>query len=114
MTGRYVVLRHDHPELHWDFMLEVSGVLKTWRLPTPPAAGMVEATALPDHRLAYLDYEGPVSGERGSVTCWDRGVYEQRDAGSSLLVGDVLRAIVSWRHLEGARWQFEFRDLVKW
>ena len=74
----FVVLEHDHPELHWDFMLEHGGVLKTWRLPASwPAAGQkLPAVALADHRLQYLDYEGPVSGDRGRVVRRDRGSYE--------------------------------------
>ena len=81
---RFVILRHDSPRgVHYDLMLEVGDALKTWALPQPPEAG-VEMTcdALPDHRLAYLDYEGPISGERGSVTRWDRGtcrIIEQSD-----------------------------------
>jgi hypothetical protein len=74
---RFVILEHDHPELHWDFMLEVDGGLRTWRLTTEPCAGEATyATPLSDHRLAYLDYEGPVSGNRGKVCRWDRGEYE--------------------------------------
>lgn len=34
------------------------------------------AEPLPDHRLFYLDYEGPVSGNRGVVTQWDKGIFE--------------------------------------
>jgi hypothetical protein len=74
---RFVVLEHDHPELHWDFMLEAEGVLRTWKLAAPPQAGTpVAATASFDHRLHYLDYEGPVSGGRGRVVAWDRGTFE--------------------------------------
>src|SRR5262249_60769057 len=36
---RYVVLEHDHPGLHWDFMLEAGAVLRTWRLSAPPQPG---------------------------------------------------------------------------
>jgi hypothetical protein len=75
---RFVVLEHDYPERHWDFMLEVEGVLRTWRLPAPPQAGMPQAAeASFDHRLMYLDYEGPVRGNRGQVIVWDRGTYEE-------------------------------------
>ena len=74
---RFVVLEHNHPFLHWDFMLEADGVLRTWRLLAPPDdAGPIAAEALPDHRVAYLDYEGPVSGDRGEVQRWDAGEYE--------------------------------------
>jgi hypothetical protein len=72
---RYVILRHETAGgVHFDFMLESGGKLKTWALPQAPEAGVeMPCEALPDHRLAYLDYEGPISGGRGSVTRWDRG-----------------------------------------
>jgi hypothetical protein len=74
---RYVILEHDWPTRHWDLMLEVGDVLQTWRLPTPPAANKeVPAEKSFDHRLMYLDYEGPVSGHRGSVVRWDAGSYQ--------------------------------------
>jgi hypothetical protein len=75
---RYVILQHETTGgMHFDFMLEMGGVLKTWSLPQLPLKGVeMDAGALPDHRLAYFDYEGPISGERGSVTRWDRGTYE--------------------------------------
>jgi len=73
---RFVILEHDHPHLHWDLMLEAGGVLKTWRLAKPPVElGPILAEPLGDHRIAYLDYEGPVSGGRGTVTRWDAGSY---------------------------------------
>src|SRR5262245_50341727 len=73
---RYVILEHDHPGLHWDFMLETGGVLLTWRLAAPPEPEiLIPALALADHRLQYLDYEGPVSGNRGLVKRWDAGTF---------------------------------------
>jgi len=86
---RYVILRHEKPpELHFDLMLERDGVLKTWSLAQPPELGVeIEAEALPDHRLAYLDYEGPISGDRGFVTRWDRGNYDiERESESEMIV----------------------------
>ena len=74
---RFVVLEHDHPLLHWDLMLEKEASLRTWRLSSPPSQpGPIDAEPLADHRIAYLDYEGPVSGNRGNVTRWDHGTYE--------------------------------------
>jgi len=73
---RFVILEHDHPQLHWDLMLEAGDVLRTWRLHAPPEPGRsVAATPSFDHRLAYLDYEGPVSGGRGMVKRWDAGTF---------------------------------------
>jgi len=78
---RFVVLRHDCPPdyprpLHWDFMLKAADTLKTWALlQEPTAEAEIAAEALADHRLTYLDFEGPVSGGRGTVARWDQGDY---------------------------------------
>jgi hypothetical protein len=74
---RFVILQHDFQGTHYDLMLEVGSVLRTWKLAQPPAAG-VRQRAEPsfDHRPFYLDHEGPVSGNRGQVKRWDAGTYE--------------------------------------
>jgi hypothetical protein len=57
-------------------MLEIEGRLRTWSLAEPIGPGEeLAAKALPDHRLAYLDYEGPIGGGRGKVTRMARGDY---------------------------------------
>jgi hypothetical protein len=74
---RFVILEHDHPELHWDLLLEHGMGCRTWRLAfSPDAAAEIPAEALPDHRLMYLDYEGPVRGGRGTVIQRDAGQFE--------------------------------------
>ncbi|MCS6976772.1 MAG: hypothetical protein NZM31_07140 [Gemmatales bacterium] len=76
---RWVLLYHDWPpDSHYDLMLQDGGRLLTWRLPEVPRSG-VELTAerIADHRLIYLDYQGPISGNRGSVRRLDRGAYER-------------------------------------
>ena len=84
---RYVILEHDHPALHWDFMLEAGDVLKTWRLAALPRPGAaVAAEPSFDHRRAYLDYEGPVSGGRGTVTRWDAGTFSWEAADEGVAV----------------------------
>ena len=94
---RYVILEHDHPALHWDFMLESGDVLRTWRLAAPPRpGGAVAAEPSSDHRRAYLDYEGPVSRGRGTVTRWDAGTFcwEKADEGLAVrLEGRRLRGL---------------------
>lgn len=65
---RFAILRHDHPFLHWDLLLEAGSLATTWRLLRPPLdRELIAAELLPDHRLLYLEYEGPVSGNRGYV-----------------------------------------------
>ena len=71
---RFVVLRHEcQPGFgkpsHWDLMLEDGAALLTWsllELPTPGGAA-VAAQRLPEHRLVYLEFEGPLSRGRGEV-----------------------------------------------
>ncbi len=80
---RFVVLRHEFPAdasrtAHWDFMLEDEHDLATWALEALPGSATVPVRArqLPAHRLAYLTYEGPVSGNRGHVHPCDAGDFE--------------------------------------
>ncbi len=75
---RFVILRHDHPYLHWDFLLEREqhDALESWRLLREPLFDeWVLAESLPDHRIAYLTYEGPVTGGRGSVSQVHSGTF---------------------------------------
>jgi hypothetical protein len=73
---RFVILSHDWPFPHYDLMLESGDSLRTWRLSEPPQEEPVAAEPLENHRLDFLDYEGPLGGERGSVTRWDSGTFE--------------------------------------
>ncbi|MFO0864423.1 MAG: DNA polymerase ligase N-terminal domain-containing protein [Gemmataceae bacterium] len=108
---RFVLLEHDHPTLHWDLMLEEGDSLRTWRLPSPRFGGEpMEATSLAPHRLAYLDYEGPVSGGRGSVKRVDAGTYSHEGdwdgiEGTLELAGQRHLMRVSWRR-DGEGWFF--------
>jgi len=69
---RFVLLWHSFPYAHWDWMFEKDGELLTFRAPPgslePLRRGIPQSwTQLTPHRLLYLDYEGPVSGNRGEV-----------------------------------------------
>jgi hypothetical protein len=86
---RYVILRHAMPPhtrrpTHWDLMFETHGVLATWALAALPESGKtVAAERLADHRLEYLDFEGPVAGDRGTVLRWDAGQYRVESQSSA-------------------------------
>lgn len=79
---RFVILRHEMPPeatraSHWDLMFESGPTLRTWAVEAVPDLECEQiATPLPDHRVDYLMYEGPVSGNRGSVARWDEGTFE--------------------------------------
>ena len=124
MRSIHVILRHDGQPgyqrgLHWDLMLEWSKALRTWALAQEPVPDLpVMAEPLPDHRLMYLDYEGPISGNRGTVSRWDSGEFDL-DVESPLLlivalVGDRLRGRVVIQRSEDVNheWQFTYRPWV--
>jgi hypothetical protein len=110
---RYVILRHDHPALHWDLMLEAGGMLRTWRLAAPPEPGVsIAAEPIGDHRTLYLDYEGPVSGGRGTVQRWDAGTFtgevDAPDALTVRLEGQRLRGRLTLGRADSGEWQCRF------
>jgi hypothetical protein len=114
---RFVILEHDHPQLHWDFMLETGSVLRTWRLAEVPIDGRpIPATAIGDHRPFYLDYEGPVSGNRGRVLRWDAGTYEELVSAENdlqvRLQGTKLNGIARLAVSEGSDWLFLFHGVA--
>jgi hypothetical protein len=110
---RYVILEHDHPHLHWDLMLEAGQMLRTWRLDAPPRAGAtVGAEPSFDHRPLYLDYEGPVSGNRGHVVRWDAGTFtaeeENADPLRLHLTGGRLRGTAVLGRTADGTWRLTF------
>jgi len=95
MPRRFVILHHTgYGREHWDLMLEHEGVLWTWQLLADPTAAArpdasIEAVRIADHRLHYLDYEGPISRGRGEVRRMDGGEIRGIEAGPDMIEVDL-------------------------
>jgi bifunctional non-homologous end joining protein LigD len=118
---RFVVGRHRATRLHYDFRLEVAGVLVSWSVPKGPTLDPAirrMAVRVEDHPIDYLDFEGVIPrGEYGAgdAIVWDRGTYEPKltdDPASALergelkfrLAGEKLRGRFTIVRTNGDQW----------
>lgn len=110
--SRFVVQIHDASTLHFDFRLEVDGVLKSWAVPKGPSDDPHDkrlAVPTEDHPLEYQDFEGVVGEDQygaGTVIVWDAGTYRNlttdRDGHEVPPADAVRKGHISFR-LEGSK-----------
>lgn len=80
---RFAVLRHEgHGEAHFDLLFEITpgSDLATWRSPDWPILQPTELLKLKPHRRAYLQFEGQIPGDRGSVHRIAEGTYRRSES----------------------------------
>jgi DNA ligase D-like protein (predicted 3'-phosphoesterase) len=115
----FVIQKHDASSLHYDFRLEVDGVMRSWAVPKGPSTDPRDkrlAMEVEDHPMSWNDFEGVISRGYGAgkVIVWDRGDYrpltdgdfgEALDAGhaSFWLEGEKLRGGWSLRRIRDGK-----------
>jgi bifunctional non-homologous end joining protein LigD len=105
---KFVVHEHHATRLHYDFRLEISGVLKSWAVPKGPSMNPAEkrlAVMVDDHPLDYGDFEGIIpEGHYGAgpVLIWDSGKFEPEGDPEAGLKKGRLSFTLEGKKLKGA------------
>jgi len=110
---RFVVHQHHASRMHFDFRLEMEGVLRSWAVPKGPSMNPAEKTLavqVEDHPLECMDFAGTIpEGEYGAgrVLIWDRGTYRLLERNNDKVVffmeGEKLRGDFILVRLNGSK-----------
>lgn len=102
----FVIQKHAASSLHYDFRLEVDGVLASWAVPKGPSTDPRDkrlAIQVEDHPLDYGDFEGVIAEGNygaGAVIVWDTGTYEQLGEEASVAEAIGQGHVSVWLHGE--------------
>jgi bifunctional non-homologous end joining protein LigD len=118
---RFVVQEHKASRRHYDFRLEINGVLKSWAIPKGPSMNPADkrlAIMVPDHVLEYIDFEGIIPDGNygtGPVVVWDMGEFElveNKDPNMALTSGKISFNLKG-KKLKGVFTLAQMKDLPK-
>jgi bifunctional non-homologous end joining protein LigD len=126
---RFVVQRHEAARLHFDFRLELGGVLVSWAVPKGPSMNTADkrlAVHVEDHPVDYLDFEGIIPKGNygaGTVKVWDHGIFipvdgKQQPISEKKAIGSIkkgeLKFVLKGRKLKGGFVIVRLKDDKNW